>query len=177
MKKIKSQASLDKIVSFIKRRPKGFILLALLVFFFFTTLAFWFKLNGQTLSLPFLEKYVKVAPDGTPNTVTKEQFDKYTPIIGDYKYRCKPSPKNHGGICHIQMIPTDNGLPWKLTGERKWEELKDSDGTRADHRKILDIPYGGLMDDNKIAYRYKITKKDKHIEAYAEGTVVDRNSL
>lgn len=163
------------VVSFIKRQPKDFAILLALLFFLITTVIFWLRLNGQKIDLPFLDQYIKVVPEGSPNTVTTDQLNKYSQIVGHYKYKCKSLPKNHGGICHIEIITTDNGLQWKLEGERMWEELKDSSGTITKKHK-LDISYrwettwGDFINDNKIAFRYDITKIDKHIKGYAEGT-------
>lgn len=171
-----------KLISFIKRQPKDFAILASLLFFIVTSIVFWLRLNGQKISLPFIDQYVKVVPEGTPNTVTTEQLNKYSQIVGHYKYKCKSVPKNHGGICQIEIITTDNGLQWKLTGERRWEEIKDSSGAIIRKNK-LDIPYqwettwGDFISDNKIAYRYEITKVDKHIKGYAEGTVNNTNNI
>src|SRR5689334_18549606 len=81
---------------FVRRNPKDTILFLVLLFFVFTTIIFWLKLNGQKITLPFVDQYVKVVPEGTPNTVTTKQLNNYSQIVGDYKYRCKSIPKNHG---------------------------------------------------------------------------------
>nr|WP_294858395.1 hypothetical protein [uncultured Fluviicola sp.] len=170
------------IIAFIKKQPKDFAILVALLFFMMTSIVFWLRLNGQKISLPFIDQYVKVVPEGTPNTVTAEQLNRYSQIVGDYKYRCKSLPKNHGGVCRIEIITTDNGLQWKLTGERRWEEVKDSSGAIIASKK-LDIPYqwetawGDFISDNKIAYRYEITKLDKHINGYAEGIMHGSNLI
>lgn len=168
--------------NFIKRNPKDTVIFAVLLFFIFTTIIFWLRLNGQKITLPFVDQYVKVVPEGTPGTVTTKQLNNYSQIVGDYKYRCKSVPKNHGGICHIAIVSTDNGLQWKLLGERMWEEIKDTTG-RIVQKKMLDIPYrwestwGDFMDDNKIAFRYEITNINKHIKGYAEGMMNNANYL
>lgn len=167
---------------FIKRHPKDTVIFLILLFFIFTTIFFWLRLNGQKMTLPFVDQYVKVVPEGTPNTVTTKQLNNYSQIVGDYKYRCKSLPKNHGGVCHIQIITTNNGLQWKLIGERMWEEIKDSTG-KSIQKHTLDIPYqwestwGAFMGDNKIAYRHEITKIDRHIKGYAEGIMNDANYI
>ncbi|MBW8683553.1 hypothetical protein [Chitinophaga rhizophila] len=174
--------TISNIWAFVKRRPKDFAFLIILLFFLCTTIIFGLRLNGQKVTLPFIDQYVRVVPEGTPNTVTATQLNKYSQIVGSYKYRCKSIPKNHGGLCRIEIISTDNGLQWKLTGERRWEEIKDSSGKVILLDK-LDIPFqwettwGDFISDNKIAYRYEITKTDRHIKGYAEGSVVNANYI
>lgn len=166
-----------RISDFIKKQPKDFAILVLLLFFMTTTILFWLRLNGQRVSLTFLDPYVKVVPEGSPYNVTTDQLNQYSNIVGDYKYRCKSRPKNHGGVLHIEIITTDNGLQWKLTGERRWEELKDSVSGKVTEKTFLDVPYqwettwGDFISRNKIAYRYEITRIDRHIKGYAEGTI------
>ncbi|MBK9152493.1 MAG: hypothetical protein IPM26_16610 [Saprospiraceae bacterium] len=166
-----------RIGEFARKQPKDFAILIMLLFFILTTILFWLKLNGQKIQLPFLENYVRVVPEGLPNTVTTDILNKYSKIVGNYKYRCKSKPKNHGGVLHIEIITTDNGLQWKLTGERRWEEIKDTLNGTIIKKTFLDIPYqwettwGDFITDNKIAYRYEISRTDKHIKGYAEGLV------
>lgn len=172
----------QKLLLYIKKYPKDFAVLAALGFFAILSFVLWLKLNGQSVTLPILEKYVKVVPEGTPATVTKTELNKYSRIVGKYKYRCKSDIKNHGGVCEISLIPTDNGLQWKLEGERLWEQMKDASGKIISETR-LDIPYhwsttwGDYISDQKIAYRYKITKKETHLEGYAEGIVRDNNNV
>jgi hypothetical protein len=134
-----------------------------------------FALNGKEVSSPWLGNYLRVQDKTTP-VVTKAQLDKYYSIKGSYKYRCKSQQKNHGGICSIDIIPTENGLQWKLIGKRMWEELRDSLGKLGDVRTLA-IPYkwettwGDFISKDNVAYTYEITKVDKHIKGYAEGTV------
>lgn len=171
-----------RIFAFVKTRPRDFLLIIVLLFFMGTTIIFWLRLNGQTITLPFVDKYVKVVPEGTPNTVTTKEIKKYGQIVGDYKYRCKSAPKNHGGVCRIELITTDNGLQWKLIGKRMWQEIKDSTGRIVKTVK-LDVPYqwettwGDYISDTRIAYRYKITSTEINIEGYAEGTVNNPNYI
>ncbi|MBL7954586.1 MAG: hypothetical protein JNJ91_06080 [Flavobacteriales bacterium] len=172
----------NRIWGFAKRQPKDALILLLLIFFFILTIIFWLRLNGQQIRLPFLEQYIKVVSEGTPNTITAKQLNEYSRIVGKYKYRCKSKVKNHGGVCEISLVTTANGLQWKLQGNRLWEEVKDTSG-KVVKQVTLDIPYqwqtswGDFISDHRIAYTYEITKEDTHLKGYAEGEVLDDNNV
>src|SRR5690348_8342982 len=117
---------LNSIWAWMRSKPKEVLVAVILLLCISTSTLFWLRANGKTIQLPFVDKYITVVPVETSNAVTAGQLNRYSKIVGKYKYRCKSNIKNHGGVCSISLTSTEAGLQWQLNGERRWEELKDS---------------------------------------------------